>query len=81
MRTSTSAGPAGHDPGGGGVRDREVILLAGLVVALVLGLQALSLAVPAFADAVDEPPTVIALLVAVTVLVLARALLAARRAR
>ena len=67
--------------GPGGVRDRQVVLLAGLVVALVLGLQALSLAFPAFADAIDNPPTVIALLVIVTALILVRALLAARRPR
>lgn len=71
--------PAGTHGGPRGVRDRQVVLLAGLVVALVLGLQALSLAFPPFADAIDNPPTVIALLVIVTVLVLARALLVARR--
>ena len=63
------------------VRDRQVLLLGAVVVAIVLGLQLLSMVFPAFADAVGRPPTVIAALVILTVVVLARALAASMRRR
>ena len=61
------------------VRDRQVLLLAAAVVAVVLGLELLSMAFPAFADAVGRPPTVIAALIVVTVVVLLRAIVASAR--
>jgi hypothetical protein len=56
------------------VRDRHVVLVAAAVVALVLGLLALSVWVPAVGDALSSAPLLIAALVGVTVVVLVRAL-------
>jgi len=54
------------------VRDRDVILLGVFVVAVVLGAQALGIVFPALGDATDNPPTIIVVLVAVTLFVLLR---------
>ncbi len=56
------------------VRDRDVVLLAALCVAVVLGLQFLGIVFPPFADAIGRPPTVIVALIVVTLVVLGRAL-------
>ncbi len=61
------------------VRDRDVVLLAALCVAVVLGLQLLGIVFPPFADAIGRPPTVIAALIVVTLVVLGRALCASVR--
>lgn len=63
----------------GGVRDRDVILLAALCVVIVLGLQVAAELFPAFGDAIGRPPTVIVALIVVTAVVLARALWASLR--
>lgn len=60
------------------VRDRDVLLAAVLVVAFVLVIAWLTGLVPAFDSAVGLAPVVIVGLVAVTVFVLARALLPRR---
>ena len=54
---------------------RQVVLAAAAVVALVLGLQALSLFVPGVGDALRLAPLLIVALVVVTGVVLWRALL------
>ena len=54
------------------VRDRDVVALGVFVVAVVLGLQALGIVIPAFGDATDNPPTIIIVLVVVTLFVLVR---------
>jgi hypothetical protein len=56
------------------VRDRDVVLAAALVVAGVLSVAWLTGLIPALDDAIGLAPVVIVALVAVTVLVLARAL-------
>lgn len=56
------------------VRDRHVVLVAAAVVALVLGLLALSVWVPTVGDVLSSAPLLIAALVAVTTVVLIRAL-------
>lgn len=56
------------------VRDRDVVLLATAVVALVLGLYLLSSAVPAVGDFLRSAPVLIVGLIAVTAVVLLRAL-------
>jgi hypothetical protein len=58
----------------GGIRDRQVVMLAAAVVAVVLGLQLLSTFVPAIGDALGLAPVLIGALIVVTLLVLARAL-------
>ena len=58
----------------GGIRDRHVVLVAGAVVAIVLGLQLLSTFVPAVGDLLGLAPVLIGALVVVTLVVLARAL-------
>ena len=63
------------------VRDRDVVLLAALCVAIVLGLQVAAELFPAFGDAIGRPPTVIVALIVVTTVVLARALWASLRRR
>ena len=55
------------------VRDRDVVLLAAVCVAIVLGLQVLAELFPAFGDAIGRPPTMIVALVVVTGVILARA--------
>lgn len=60
------------------VADRDVLLAAVIVVAVVLGVAWLSGLVPALDDALGLRPLVIIGLVVVTVLVLARALLPRR---
>jgi len=56
------------------VRDRQVLLLAGVVVAIVLGAQALGLLVPGFEQLLALQPVMVLVLIVVTVLVLAQAL-------
>jgi len=56
------------------VRDRDVVLAAALVVAGVLSVAWLTGLIPALDNAIGLAPVVIVGLVAVTVLVLARAL-------
>jgi hypothetical protein len=60
------------------VRDREVLITAVLVVALVLAVAWLTGLVPAFDNAIVRAPGVILLLIIVTIVVLARALLPRR---
>jgi len=62
------------------VRDREVVLAAVLVVALVLAIAWLSGLFPAVDSAIGLAPVIIVGLVVVTVLVLARVLTPRRRA-
>lgn len=62
------------------VRDREVVLAAVLVVALVLAIAWLSGLIPALDSAIGLAPVVIVGLIVVTVFVLARALVPRRRA-
>jgi hypothetical protein len=57
-----------------GVRDRDVVLVAAAVVAAVLALLALSVYVPAFGDVLALAPVLIVALVAITIVVLVRAL-------
>jgi hypothetical protein len=61
------------------VRDRQVLLLAGIVVALVLGTQALGLLVPGFEQLLALQPVMVLVLIVVTVLILAQALRASVR--
>jgi hypothetical protein len=56
------------------IRDRHVLLLATAIVAAVLGLQALSIFVPAIGEVVGLAPVLIGALIIVTVVVLGRAL-------
>jgi Ca2+/H+ antiporter len=56
------------------VRDRQVVLLAAVVVVVVLGLQLLSTFVPAVGDVLGLAPVLIGALIVVTLVVLARAL-------
>jgi hypothetical protein len=56
------------------IRDRQVVLLAAGVVAAVLGLNVLSVMVPAVGDALGFAPLLIGVLVVATLIVLARAL-------
>lgn len=62
------------------VRDREVVLAAVLVVAFVLAIAWLSGLIPAVDSAIGLAPLIIVGLIAVTVFVLARALIPRRRA-
>ncbi|MDQ3938422.1 MAG: hypothetical protein M3253_07050 [Chloroflexota bacterium] len=59
---------------GRSVRDRQVVLVAAAVAAVVLGLQAASALVPAVGEALGLAPVLIGALVIVTLVVLARAL-------
>jgi hypothetical protein len=61
------------------VRDREVLIVAVAVVALVLAVAWLTGLIPALDDAIGLAPVVIFTLIGVTVIVLARALLRPRR--
>lgn len=61
------------------VRDRDVVLAAVVVVAAVLALELVTGLVPALDDILGFAPVVIVALVLVTVIVLGRALWAARR--
>lgn len=54
------------------VRDRDVVALGVFVVAVVLGAQALGIVFPPLGDATDNPPTIIVVLVVVTLFVLLR---------
>ncbi len=63
------------------VRDRDVVLAAVLVVAVVLIVAWLTGLIPALDDAVGLAPAVIVVLIVVTVFVLARALWPKRSAR
>lgn len=65
-------------PGRPRIRDRHVVLVAAAVVAAVLGLQVMSVFVPALRDALALAPLLIGVLVIVTLVVLARALSARR---
>jgi hypothetical protein len=56
------------------VRDRDILLAAGLVIAGVLIVAWLTGLIPALDDAIGLAPVVIVGLIALTVLVLARAL-------
>jgi hypothetical protein len=56
------------------VRDRDVVVLAAGVAAVVLWLQLLSALVPAVADTLGLAPVLIGALIIVTLVVLARAL-------
>ena len=58
--------------------DRQVVLVAAAVAIVVLALWGLSGVVPALDDAIGLAPLVIVLLVVVTAVVLARALLPRR---
>ena len=61
-------------PGSSGVRDRDVVIAAALVVAGVLIVAWLSGLVPVLDDAIGLAPLVIVGLVVVTIIVLVRAL-------
>jgi hypothetical protein len=61
-------------PPGPRVRDRDVLLAAALVVAGVLIVAWLTGLIPALDDAIGLAPVVIVGLIAVTILILARAL-------
>jgi hypothetical protein len=63
------------------VRDREVVLAAALIVAVVLTLELVTGLVPALDDIIGLAPVVIVTLVVVTIVVLARALWAGRGGR
>jgi hypothetical protein len=69
---------ADDDRGRRQVRDRDVVLAAVLVVAFVLIVAWLTGLVPALDSAIGLAPVVIVALVAVTVIVLARAVLRPR---
>jgi polyferredoxin len=56
------------------VRDRQVVLVAAAVVAVVLGLQLLSAFVPAIGDVLGLAPVLIGALIVITLVVLVRAL-------
>ena len=60
------------------VRDRHVVIAAVLIVATVLATAWLSGLVPALGSAIARAPLIMAVLVAVTLVVLARALLRRR---
>ena len=62
------------DPTPGTTRDRQVLLLAAAIVAGVLGLNVLSVLLPAVGDVLGGVPLLIAGLVAVTLIVLGTAL-------
>ena len=62
------------------VRDREVVLAAVLVVAVVLVVAWLSGVIPAVDSAIGLAPVIIVGLIAVTIVVLARALVPRRGA-
>ncbi len=62
------------------VRDREVVLAAVLVVAVVLAVAWLSGLIPALDSAIGLAPVIIVGLIAVTIFVLARALVPRRGA-
>ncbi|HXR26327.1 MAG TPA: hypothetical protein VN771_00570 [Candidatus Baltobacteraceae bacterium] len=55
------------------VRDRDVVVAAGIAVALVLGAQALGVLVPGFDDLLGIQPVMILVLVLVTVVILVQA--------
>lgn len=63
----------------GPVRDRDVVIAAALVVALVLVIAWLTGLVPMLDDAIGLAPVIILALIVVTVVVLVRALLPRRR--
>jgi polyferredoxin len=54
-------------------RDRQVVLLAALIVFVILGLQLVSAMVPAVGDVLGLAPVIIGALVLVTLVVLVRA--------
>jgi polyferredoxin len=54
-------------------RDRQVVLLAAAIVAVILGLQLVSALVPAVGDVLGLAPVIIGALVLVTLVVLVRA--------
>jgi polyferredoxin len=54
-------------------RDRQVVLLAALIVLVILGLQLVSALVPAVGDVLGLVPVIIGALVLVTLVVLVRA--------
>lgn len=56
------------------IRDRHVVMVAAVMVAVVLGLQVLSSLVPAVGDFLGLAPVLIGALIVVTLIVLARAL-------
>ena len=61
------------------VRDRDVVIVAALVVAGVLIVAWLTGFIPALDDLIGLAPAIIVVLVVVTILILARALLRPRR--
>jgi len=79
--SDASGAPSASDRGHAGrpVRDRQVLLLAGIVVAAVLGTQALGLLVPGFEQLLALQPVMVLVLIVVTVLILAQALRASVR--
>jgi len=60
--------------GGRGVHDRHVVLVAVAIVAIVLGLRVLGTLVPGVDQALGVAPLLIGALIAITIVVLFRAL-------
>jgi hypothetical protein len=65
---------SGDDPAARTTRDRQVVLVAVAIVAGVLGLNVLSVLVPALGDLLGGVPVLIVGLIAVTLIVLGLAL-------
>jgi hypothetical protein len=64
--------------GGRAIRDRDVLMVLGAIVAVVLGASLVALLVPAVRSTFERIPIVVVLLIAVTTVVLGRALMRRR---